>query len=139
MSNLDKLYLFFQTMQKYNFEFSEDIVKDLNKLVKSDMDSFLIQVTKDFLTFDYDNLNRFEKINLIAKQKEEIRGMQLYRYEYRKEGNLRILFVMKVKKKSYFLCAFNENGGKHKSKDSYKINIERAISIFKKIRSDEDE
>ena len=136
MSNIDKFYLFFSMMEKHNFMFSQDVVRDLNKLVKNDIDVFIHQLAKDFLIMNYDDYNRFERLNLKSTQKQLLRGGNLYRYEYRKKSNLRVLFATRIKSKTIFLCAFNENQGKRHSKDAYNKNIERAIDILNRIWRD---
>ena len=138
MNNKDKLINLIEEMQKYNFIFSKEFLKDIMKSVTSNIDTFIVRFKYDMIAQKYEDFNRFENIKLNKKQEVRLKNFILYRYEYRKEGNLRVLFVAKMNDKVYILNAFNENAGKHLSKDSYKSNIERAIRIFEKIKEDEN-
>lgn len=138
MSNKDKFIMFFQKLEKANIKSTKECFKDLAKAITSDIDESLFEILKDFLILDISGLNRFEIIKLNDKQKKIIENSKLYRYEYRKYSNLRIIFLLKLDNKVILICAFNENAGKNKSKDSYKRNIERALNIIKRIKGGVD-
>ena len=62
----------------------------------------------------------------------------MYRYEYRKNSNLRCIYMINNENNMneiVLLCAFNEDGDKRKGRNSYKDNIERAIRIYLNICS----
>ena len=140
MSNIDKFYMAFEDMTRFGFRFSKQFIKDISKIVTTGIDDFLIQFRKDFIIDKLSEYNRFEELKLNAKQSKLLGGYSLYRYEYRKSSNLRIIFTIIFNNNYYYaLCAFNENGGKKKSKDSYKKNIERAINILLRNEGEEDE
>ena len=86
-----------------------------------------------FKSEKYREYNRFEQLkkNRFTKQQLiRLRGINLWRYEYRKDGyNLKCLCSY-IDNKPTFLCAFNEDNNKEYGKDSYKFNIDRIIKII---------
>lgn len=112
-----------------------DFVKDVQKLIQTDVETFVSQFFKDFSRKDFENYNRFEKLKLTKQQKASIDGNILWRYEYRNTSNFRCIFIVEKTHNSnipILLCAFNENGGKKRGDNSYNHNIKRAIDIIKK-------
>lgn len=126
-----------QMLEKRGIRSTKDFEKDLEKLVKENVMDFLETFYKDFIRMNFDSYNRFEILrNLSKSQKQRLRGQNLRRYEYRKNSNLKCIFIIdndNNKNMPIILCAFNEDGDKKKGKNSYKDNIERAITIFEKI------
>lgn len=136
MGNSSLITRLLQYLQIEGIYSTKDFVKDLNKLVLSDIEKFASQFYKDFTRKNFENYNRFEKLKLTPQQRADIDGVTLWRYEYRSASNFRCIFIVKKEQNNDYpilICAFNENGKKKKGADSYAHNIERAISIIKKI------
>ena len=120
-----------------NISHSDDFEKDLIKLVTTNVNAFVKNFTKDIRRRNFDQYNRYEMIDLknYKTQKKKLKGNNLYRYEYRKDSNLKCIYLIENInniKKINLLCAFNEDGDKTKGKNSYKDNINRAIRIYLK-------
>ncbi len=133
----DKLNELIIRLSKNGILMSDAFNKDLHKLVTSNVDDFIENFYK-YITrtnFDY---NKFECLGLTAKQRKQLSGYHLYRYEYRKESNFRCLYILSTTDSNdmtILLCAFNEIEGKAKGPNSYSSNIERAIRIFEDLNS----
>lgn len=125
-----------QYLQNEGIGFTNDFVKDIGRLILTDVEAFASQFYKDFTRKEFKNYNRFEKLKLTKQQRLEIENRTLWRYEYRKTSNFRCIFILEKnednKEVPILLCAFNENGGKKKGENSYEYNIKRAIKIIKK-------
>ena len=124
-----------QYLQNEGIQMTVDFVKDVQKLVQTDVETFASQFFKDFSRKDFENYNRFEKLKLTKQQKASIDGNILWRYEYRNTSNFRCIFIVEKAHNSnipILICAFNENGGKKRGDNSYNHNIKRAIDIIKK-------
>lgn len=140
MGKQDEIYRVLQYLQNEGIRATPDFVKDILKLVQTNVKSFSKQIFRDFTRKDFENYNRFEKLTLTKKQKIAIEGSILWRYEYRNTSNLKCIFIVKKENNSdipILLCAFNEDETKKKGNDSYAYNIERAIEIIKRISSEE--
>lgn len=140
MGRQDEIYRVLQYLQNEGIRATPDFVKDILKLVQTNVKSFSKQIFRDFTRKDFENYNRFEKLTLTKKQKIAIEGSILWRYEYRNTSNLKCIFIVKKENNSdipILLCAFNEDETKKKGNDSYAYNIERAIEIIKRISSEE--
>lgn len=127
-----------QYLQNEGIFATEEFVKDLQKLIQTDVEKFVAQFFKDFSRKDFENYNRFEKLKLTKKQKQILEGNILWRYEYRNASNFRCIFIVQRDNNTnipILLCAFNENGGKKRSDGSYNHNIKRALDIIKKYSS----
>ncbi len=127
-----------QYLQNEGIFATEEFVKDLQKLIQTDVEKFAAQFFKDFSRKDFENYNRFEKLKLTKKQKQILEGNILWRYEYRNASNFRCIFIVQRDNNTnipILLCAFNENGGKKRSDGSYNHNIKRALDIIKKYSS----
>ena len=127
-----------QYLQNEGIFATEEFVKDLQKLIQTDVEKFAAQFFKDFSRKDFENYNRFEKLKLTKKQKQILEGNSLWRYEYRNASNFRCIFIVQRDNNTnipILLCAFNENGGKKRSDGSYNHNIKRALDIIKKYSS----
>lgn len=136
MPRNNELIRLLQYLQNEGILVTNDFMRDIQKLVKTDIEKFAAQLFKDFSRKDFENYNRFEKLTLTKKQKEEINGNVLWRYEYRNTSNFRCIFILQNEQNSdvpILICAFNENGKKKKGVTSYNHNIERAIHIIKTI------
>ena len=136
MGKYNEILRLLQYLQNEGIRVTKDFVKDLQKLIHTDVEAFALQFYKDFARKDFENYNRFEKLKLTKQQKETIEGRILWRYEYRNTSNFRCIFILEKEHNSsipILLCAFNENGGKRKGDSSYDHNIKRAIDIIKKI------
>lgn len=124
-----------QYLQNEGIQMTVDFVKDVQKLIQTDVETFASQFFKDFSRKDFENYNRFEKLKLTKQQKASIDGNILWRYEYRNTSNFRCIFIVEKAHNSnipILICAFNENGGKKRGDNSYNHNIKRAIDIIKK-------
>ena len=124
-----------QYLQNEGIRATEDFVKDIKRLVLTDVKKFASQIFKDFSRRNYSKYNRFEQLKLTKQQKVEIDGYALWRYEYRNTSNLRCIFILERDNNSsnpILICAFNENGNRKKGENSYSHNIERAIDIIKR-------
>ena len=128
---------FLQYLQNEDIRVTDDFVKDLRKLILTDIDTFTSQFYKDFTRKNFKNYNRFEILKLTKQQKNELGNNILWRYEYRNTSNFRCIFTIAKDENNIdfplLLCAFNENGKKKSGADSYSHNIKRAIQILKKI------
>lgn len=133
MSREASILVLIKNLQRHGVYCTKDAGKDLEKLVKTDVERFVGACFKDFIRGDFDNYNKFEKLrNLTSSQKKKLKGISLRRYEYRNTSNLKCIFIVCVennKNVPIILCAFNEDGDKSKGANSYKKNIERAINI----------
>ena len=135
MGKEDQLYRLFQYLQEEGIRVTEEFVKDILKLVKTNIKAFASQIYKDFARKDFENYNRFEKLKLTKQQKLKIEGKNLWRYEYRNTSNLKCIFIVENGNNTdipILLCAFNEDGDKKDGENSYAHNIERAIEIIKR-------
>lgn len=127
----------FQYLQVENIRATNECVKDVQNLVKNDITKFARNFYDDFTRRIFGKYNRFEqlKLNQNQKQKEKINGRALWRYEYRNNMNFRCIFIIQRENNTdnpILLCAFTEDGDKKKGKNSYNVNIERAIELIKK-------
>lgn len=135
MGNSAEILRLIQYLQNEGILVTKDFVKDLQKLIQTDIEKFATQFFKDFSRKDFENYNRFEKLKLTKQQRDSIDGNVLWRYEYRNTSNFRCIFIVQKDNNTnvpILLCAFNENGGKKRSDDSYNHNIKRALEIIKK-------
>lgn len=135
MGRDDEIQRLLQYLQNEGIRATKDFVKDIKRLVLTDIKTFASQIFKDFSRKNYNQYNRFEQLKLTKVQKEEIDGYELWRYEYRNTSNLRCIFILEKGNNSsdaILICAFNENGNKKKGENSYSHNIERAIEIIKR-------
>jgi hypothetical protein len=133
MRNEAKITRLIQTLQKEGIEATNEFASDISKLVQTEFDNFAVQIFKDFVRRDFEAFNRFEKLHLNEKQRKEINGRILWRYEYRHTSNLRCIFIIEKeqdKDTPTLICAFNEDGDKGKGTKSYEDNIKRAIRII---------
>ncbi|MDR0979408.1 MAG: hypothetical protein LBL91_05775 [Lachnospiraceae bacterium] len=94
MRNKAKIIRLIQTLQKEGIEATNEFAVDISKLVQTEFDNFAKQIFKDFARRDFEVLNRFERLHLNEKQKKEINGRILWRYEYRNTSNLRCIFII---------------------------------------------
>ena len=130
-----EIFRLLQYLQNEGIRVTEDFVKDIHKLIQTDIKNFALQFFKDFARKDFENYNRFEKLKLTKEQRIMLEGNVLWRYEYRNTSNFRCIFIVQKGHNSnipILLCAFNENGGKKKGENSYNHNIRRAIEIIQK-------
>lgn len=138
MEKSNEILRLLQYLQNEGIRVTDDFVKDIQRLIQTNVENFAAQFYKDFARKDFEKYNRFEKLKLTQKQKAMIDGNILWRYEYRNTSNFRCIFILEKAHNSnnpILLCAFNEDGGKKKGNDSYSRNIKRAIKIIKKISS----
>lgn len=135
MGREDEIQRLLQYLQNEGIRATDDFVKDIQRLVLTDVKKFASQIFKDFSRRKYSKYNRFEQLKLTKQQKEEIDGYALWRYEYRNTSNLRCIFILEKDNNNsvpILICAFNENGHKKKGENSYPHNIARAIEIIKR-------
>lgn len=135
MGREDEIQRLLQYLQNEGIRATEDFVKDIQRLVLTDVKKFARQIFNDFSRKNYSKYNRFEQLKLTKRQKAEIDGYALWRYEYRNTSNLRCIFILEKDNNNsdpILICAFNENAHKKKGEDSYPHNIERAIDIIKR-------
>ena len=62
-----------QYLQNEGIFATEEFVKDLQKLIQTDVEKFAAQFFKDFSRKDFENYNRFEKLKLTKKTKANFR------------------------------------------------------------------
>ena len=114
-------------------DFFRDIISLLDSVeVKR---NFMKIFSKDMKICNINAYNKFELLNksLTEYQRRILGGNSLYRYEFRRNNkNIKCIFVLEEERK-ILLDAFNEDGDKKSGKDSYKINIVRAIRIYKNL------
>ena len=133
MSNENIILEMLRILKQNNIYSTPDFKKDLIKLVNTDINKFIENFYKDIRRKNFKQYNRHEILSLNKKQKEKLNGNNLYRYEYRKNSNLKCIYVIENEnniEEIILLCAFNEDGDKTKGKNSYKNNINRAIRIY---------
>lgn len=137
MGNEASIVRLLQRLHQRGIKSTKEILKDLQKLVNTDIESFVEVFYKDFIRQDFENYNKFEKLrHLSGKQKKRLNGNFLRRYEYRNTSNLRCIFIVCMENNNdvpILLCAFNEDGDKKTGKKSYNKNIDRAIDIFERV------
>lgn len=110
------------------------VIKKLAKLLNGDTIDFFNVFSMYIVQRDF-NYNRFELLKLSTSQKKKIDNNKLYRFEYRKNSNLRIIFVLMVDGDEILVVdAFNENGKKTKGKDSYDKAIKNAVLNYELIK-----
>lgn len=130
--DLNKLRYYLQTKKIYILD---ECYKSIGQLVKSDFDDFANAILDAFTRKAFNRYNCFEKLHLSKKQRDRLEGNILWRWEYRKESNLRIIFIIDETPEAsniVLLHAFVENSNKSKGKDSYKKGIETAIENYTK-------
>lgn len=135
MTKNEKLLRMFQVLEKNNIYCSNSCYKDINKIVTTNINTFIEKFSTDFLRKKFEQYNRFEKLN--DKQKNALNGNSLYRYEYRENSNFRCIYIIEEGENIILLSAFNEDGNKKAGKNSYNDNIEKAINIYNKEVKDE--
>lgn len=134
---MKKLRYYLQTKQIY---FLDECYKSISQLIKSNFDSFANAILAAFTRKNFHKYNCFEKLHLSQKQKSKLEGNVLWRWEYRKEANLRIIFIIDEEfdtSNVVLLHAFIENSSKINGKDSYKKGIETAIENYIKNKKGE--
>ena len=139
MSNENDIVEMLRLLKINNIYSTKEFERDLVKLVNTNVKKFIKNFTRDIIRKDFEQFNRFEKLKLTKKQRENLNGNDLYRYEYRNDSNLRCIYVINNdnnNKEIILLSAFNEDGNKDKGKNSYKDNIDRAIRIYLNISED---
>lgn len=77
MGNSSLITRLLQYLQIEGIYATKDFVKDLNKLVLSDIEKFASQFYKDFTRKNFENYNRFEKLKLTPQQRADIDGVTL--------------------------------------------------------------
>ena len=139
MSNENDIVEMLRLLKINNIYSTKEFERDLVKLVSTNVKKFIKNFTRDIIRKDFEQFNRFEKLKLTKKQRENLNGNDLYRYEYRNDSNLRCIYVINNdnnNKEIILLSAFNEDGNKDNGKNSYKDNIDRAIRIYLNISED---
>lgn len=137
MKNENSIIEMLRLLKYNNVYATTDFEKDLVKLVNNDINKFIKNFYKDMIRNNLKDYNRYEMLNLNKKQREKLDGNNLYRYEYRKNSNLRCIYLIENENntnKLILICAFNEDGDKTKGKNSYNNNINRAIRIYLSIK-----
>lgn len=135
MGREDEIQRLLQYLQSEGIRATNDFVKDIQRLVLTDVKTFAERIFKDFSRRNYSKYNRFKQLTLNKQQKEQIDDYALWRYEYRNTSNLRCIFILEKDNNNsdpILICAFNENGDKKRGEGSYPHNIERAIEIIKR-------
>ena len=136
MGKTDEILRFLQYLDKEGIRFTNDFVDDVKKLVKTDIPTFAKCFYSAFARKDFTRYNKFEKLKLTPKQKTRLDGSVLWRYEYRGSSNFRCIFFTESEYNTstpILVCAFNEDGDKKQSSNSYAHNIERAINILENL------
>ena len=131
MNSNDNLLAMLEVLKLHGVNYTEQFYKDICKLVKTDVNKFIKDFSRDFSRMSYKKHNRYEELSLNSDQKKRIDGKSLYRYEYRNSSNLRCIYIIEDEYNNITLLkAFNEDKGKIKGKGSYNFNIEQAIKIY---------
>lgn len=133
MNNEYEIVEMLSLLKKNRIYSTPEFEKDLLSLVNTNIKKFIKTFYNDIRRKNFEQYNRYEILKLNKKQKEDLNGNNLYRYEYRKNSNLRCIYTINNENNKYkiiLLCAFNEDGDKKKGKNSYKDNIARAIRIY---------
>lgn len=129
----DALIEMLRLLEKHNVYPSKQFMRDIKSLVKTDIKKFIKDFTKNFLRVNLKEHKKFERLGTTPSQNKRLNGNALFRYEYRNTSNLRCIYmVLNVNNinETHLLCAFNEDGNKHSGKNSYDLNIKRAIRIY---------
>lgn len=137
MDAKDAFTRMFQILKTHGVYATPQFKKDIEDLVKSDINKFIFDCTKAFSRVSLKDQNKYERLNLKPEQKKKLDGKSLFRFEYRNTSNLRCIYItedVNNKKTTILLNAFNEEKGKTKGKNAYKFNIERAIKIYESIK-----
>lgn len=126
-----------EELRKHGIISTNELKKDLVKLVTSNKRKFKQIFYHDMLrsnTEEIEQFNRFELLNRLSrKQRKKLKGIKLWRWEYRENSNFKCIFAVTTVNNSnisILLCAFNEDWDKKKGNDNYEENINRAISIL---------
>lgn len=138
MNNESEIVEMLNLLKKNKIYSTPEFEKDLLNLVNASVKTFIKIFYQDIRRKNFEQYNRYEKLKLTKKQRENLGGNNLYRYEYRKNSNLRCIYMINNENNMneiVLLCAFNEDGDKRKGRNSYKDNIERAIRIYLNICS----
>lgn len=131
MNANDNILAMLEVLKLHGVSYTEQFYKDICKLVKTNVNKFIQDFSRDFSRMNYKKHNRYEELSLTSKQRKRLGGKSLYRYEYRNSSNLRCIYIIKDEYNNITLLkAFNEDKGKSKGKGSYNFNIEQAIDIY---------
>ena len=94
MNSNDNLLAMLEVLKLHGVNYTEQFYKDLCKLVKTDVNKFIKDFSRDFSRMSYKKHNRYEELSLNSDQKKRIDGKSLYRYEYRNSSNLRCIYII---------------------------------------------
>lgn len=112
----DSIIKMLQALQNKGIISTEDFVKDITRLVNSDIKEFITKFYKDITRSNLRELKRYERLKLTKVQNNKMKGNSLFRYEYRNTSNLRCIYVIQNEntedKSIILLCAFNEDARK---------------------------
>ena len=120
-------------LKKNNIYATPEFEKSLVKLVTTNIVKFVEVFYKDIRIENIEEYNKHEKLKLTKKQKQDLGGLDLYRYECRINSNLKCIYIVINEnniRKTILLNAFNEDGDKTKGKNSYRDNINKSIGIY---------
>lgn len=130
----DKMFLM---LKMHNVYATQPFVKDILNLVKTDINKFIEDFSKNMSRSNLKDYKKYERLKLTPSQSKRLDGNSLFRYEYRNSSNLRCIYLIMDEnnnKKTYLLNAFNEDKRKSIGKNSYDFNIERAIKTYQSIK-----
>lgn len=139
LSANDDFTAMFEVLEmKHNVHSTEQFRRDINRLVNTEPYKFITRFLADFSRMEFKDLKRYERLKLTDSQNRRMNGFALFRYSYRNNSNLRCIYMVQDEntKKVILLNAFNEDWSKSKGKNTYDLNIERAIKTYKKYKEE---
>lgn len=137
MNAKDGFNKMFLLLEMHDVYATKQFEKDICSLVKTDVQKFIKDFTRDFSRNSLKEYKKYERLKLTPNQNKELDGNALFRYEYRNSSNLRCIYMMideNNSNKTFLLNAFNEDNSKSGGKNSYNFNIERAIKTYQSIK-----
>lgn len=82
-----------KSLKVNNIYATKEFEKDITKLVLSNIKRFVRNFYRDIRRKNFEEYNRYERLNLDKSQKKLLKGKALYRYEYRENSNLKCIYI----------------------------------------------
>ena len=125
-----------ERLEIYGIKTTNLFKRDLNRLVKNNKKEFIdvfyneAKLFKDGQYREYNKYEQLKKNRMTEKQIKKLKGVSLWRYEYRKNNyNLKCLCAY-LEGEPTFLCAFIEDENKRNGNKTYLSNIDRVIGML---------
>lgn len=125
-----------ERLEIYGIKTTNLFKRDLNRLVKNNKKEFIdvfyneAKLFKDGQYREYNKYELLKKNRMTENQKNKLKGISLWRYEYRKYNyNLKCLCAY-IEGQPTFLCAFIEDENKRNGNKTYISNIDRVIGML---------